>query len=51
MIFSEQLNQLAARAESALAPFFAEIDRISFENTQKVMDAFRDHRATPAIPV
>ena len=49
MIFSEQLNQLAARAESALAPFFAEIDRISFENTQKVMDAFRDHRVSDAM--
>ncbi len=49
MVFSEQLNQLAARAEAALAPFFAEIDRIAFENTQKVMDAFRDHRVSDAM--
>ena len=27
MIFSEQLNQLAARAETALAPFFALLER------------------------
>ena len=46
MIFSEKINQLAAEAEVALAPHFARIDRISFENTQKVMDAFREHRVS-----
>ena len=46
MIFSEKINQLAARAEEALASHFARIDRISFENTQKVMDAFREHRVS-----
>ena len=46
MIFSEKINQLAAEAEEALAPYFARIDRISYENTQKVMDAFREHRVS-----
>jgi len=46
MIVSEKINQLAREAELALAPHFARIDRISFENTQKVMDAFREHRVS-----
>ena len=46
MIFSDQINEIAARAETALAPIFAEIDRVAFENTQKVMDAFREHRVS-----
>lgn len=49
MIFSEKINQLAARAEEALAPYFARIDRVAFENTQKVMDAFREHRVSDAM--
>ncbi len=44
MQFSEKILTLAAEAEAALAPHFAHIDRVSFENTQKVMDAFREHR-------
>lgn len=46
MIFSDKINRLAAEAEEKLAPHFARIDRISFENTQKVMDAFREHRVS-----
>ena len=46
MIFSDRINQLALEAEQALAPHFARIDRIAFENTQKVMDAFREHRVS-----
>ncbi len=44
MQFSQKILKLAAEAESALSERFAEIDRISFENTQKIMDAFREHR-------
>ncbi len=44
MQFSERILKLAAEAEAALAPRFAEVDRIAFENTQTVMDAFREHR-------
>ena len=46
MQFSDSILQLAARAEEALAPHFARIDRIAFANTQKVMDAFREHRVS-----
>lgn len=46
MIFSDQINEIAARAETALAPIFAQIDRVAFENTQRVMDAFRRHRVS-----
>ena len=46
MIFSDKINQLAKDAEKALAPYFTEIDRVAFENTQKVMDAFREHRVS-----
>ena len=44
MEFSEHIWELVAKAEQALSSRFAEIDRISFENTQKIMDAFREHR-------
>ena len=44
MQFSDKILTLAAEAEIALAPHFAHIDCVSFENTQKVMDAFREHR-------
>ena len=49
MEFSNELLTLAAKAEAALAPRFAEIDRIAFENTQKVMEAFREHRVDEAM--
>ena len=44
MHISNRIKTLAAEAEVALAPYFAEIDRVSFENTERVMDAFRAHR-------
>ena len=44
MQFSDKINSLTASAERDLAPIFARIDKISFENTNKVMDAFREHR-------
>ncbi|MBQ8416559.1 MAG: methionine gamma-lyase family protein [Clostridia bacterium] len=46
MIFSEPIQALATEAETALAPHFTRIDQIAFENTQKVMDAFRNHRVS-----
>ena len=49
MEFSEALLALAQKAEAALAERFAAIDRISFANTQKVMDAFREHRVSEAM--
>lgn len=38
------LLALAAQAERELSDIFADIDRISFENTKRVMDAFRNNR-------
>ena len=38
------LVSITARAETELAPIFADIDRISFENTKRVMEAFRNNR-------
>ena len=44
MIFSERLLTLSAKADKELADIFADIDRIEFENTSRVMGAFREHR-------
>ena len=44
MHFSQKINDIAQAAERDLAPIFAKIDEISFENTNRVMDAFREHR-------
>ncbi len=44
MQFSEKITTLAREAEAALRPIFDEIDEVSYINTQKVMDAFREHR-------
>ncbi len=38
------LLALAQKAERELSDIFADIDRISFENTKRVMDAFRNNR-------
>ena len=49
MNFSEKIKRLAQEAEAELAPLFAKIDRVSFENTQKVMDVFCEHRVSDAM--
>lgn len=49
MTFSEKLLTLSAKAEKELADIFADIDRIEFENTSRVMRAFRDHRVAAAM--
>ena len=46
MQFSDKILELAREAEVALAPIFARVDEISFENTKKIMDAFREHRVS-----
>ncbi len=46
MIFSQKIQDLAHEAEEKLTAQFSHIDRIAFENTQKVMDAFREHRVS-----
>ncbi len=49
MQFSQKTQELAAKAEAALADRFAEIDRISFENTQRIMESFRTHRVGESV--
>jgi cystathionine beta-lyase family protein involved in aluminum resistance len=46
MQYSNEILTLAAKAEKDLAPHFERIDRIAFENTQRVMDAFREFRVS-----
>lgn len=46
MEFSKELLDLADKAEAALAERFREIDRVAFLGTEKVMDAFREHRVS-----
>ncbi len=48
MQFSNELLNLAAEAESALLPAFARVDEISFVNTARVLDAFREFRVSEA---
>lgn len=48
MNFSQRTIELAAEAEAALGGIFAELDRVSFENTQKIMNAFKEHRVSEA---
>lgn len=49
MKFSDKILKLAEKAEQALAPIFADIDAVSFENTQKIMNSFREHRVSEAM--
>ncbi len=49
MNFSQKVLDLAAEAERALAERFAEVDAISFANTQKIMRAFGEHRVSEAM--
>jgi len=43
---AEELAALSAEADAALAGIFAEIDRIAYLNTQKVLDAFREEKVS-----
>ena len=46
MVISEELRQLRDEAEAALAPHFANVDRISAVCTEKVLESFRAHRVS-----
>ena len=46
MQFSDEIVTLAARAEQDLAPHFARVDRIAFENTSRIMALFREFRVS-----
>ena len=45
----EKISALVSEAEEKLKGIFAEIDRVSFENTKKVMAAFKEHRVSEAM--
>ena len=49
MNFSKKIIDLAAEAERALADRFAEVDAISFANTEKIMNAFKEYRVSEAM--
>jgi len=46
---SVRLQELTLKAEDDLRPHFERIDRISHENTNRVLDAFRDMRVSDAM--
>lgn len=48
-MFADRLLQISAQAEKELAPIFAKIDSISFDNTERVLDAFREYRVSEAM--
>lgn len=48
MQFSDALIALCAEAEQALSGHFARIDAVSFANSSRVLDAFREHRVSDA---
>ena len=49
MNFSKKIIDLAAEAERALADRFAEVDAISFANTEKIMNSFKEYRVSEAM--
>ena len=48
MTFSDKTLALAREAEAALSNIFAEIDRVSYIGTCRVLDAFREERVSDA---
>lgn len=49
MHFLNEIITKVAEAEKALTDIFAEIDRVSFHNTSKIMDSFRENRVATAM--
>ena len=49
MAFSQIITDIAAEAEKALAPAFAEFDRIAQVNTERVLESFREHRVSDSM--
>ncbi len=49
MEYSQKVLSLVKQAETDMSDIFAEIDRISFENTKKIMDSFKEHRVSEAV--
>ena len=49
MKFNKTVTDIVAEAEEKLAEKFAEFDRIAFENTSRVLDAFRAHKVSDSM--
>lgn len=49
MLFNEKILQAAKLAENGLSEVFTEIDRISLNNTEKVLQAFWDNKISDAM--
>lgn len=49
MIFSDNIIQLAQKAERALSTRFEKIDEVSFANTAKIMDTFKEFRVADSM--
>ena len=48
-MFSEKLLTIAKEAETELKPIFERIDKISFDNTSRVLEAFKEHRVADSM--
>jgi len=48
-MFSEKILKIASDAEIALKPIFEKIDEISFKNTERVLNAFRENRVAESM--
>ena len=48
-MFSEKILKIANEAEIALKPIFEKIDKISFDNTARVLCAFRENRVAESM--
>ena len=42
----ERVSALVVEAEKKLADIFADIDKVSFENTKRIMNSFKEHRVS-----
>ena len=49
MEISEKVYGLVAESERDLVDIFAEIDKVSFENTAKIMELFKEYRVSEAM--
>ena len=48
-MFSEKILNIASEAERELAPIFAKIDEISFKNTQRVLESFKEFKVAESM--
>ncbi len=49
MEFSQKIKDLVREAEHKLTEQFARVEAVAFENTARIMDAFREHRVSAAM--